>query len=687
MTGPANRLAAESSLYLRQHAQNPVDWYPWGPEALARAREHDRPIFLSIGYSACHWCHVMEHESFEDPATAKLLNDHFVSIKVDREERPDLDAVYMAAVQALNHGQGGWPMSVWLTPALEPFYAGTYFPPQDMYNRPSFRRVLLALVEAWRDRRGDVTRAAGQITEHLRTLGQAPERAAELDDGLLRNAAEMLRRAHDPVHGGFGMAPKFPHALDLRLLLRCWQRFGDDGLLGIARLTLDKMARGGIYDHLGGGFHRYSVDERWLVPHFEKMLYDNALLSMAYLEAFQATGEPFNRRVVEETLDYVQREMTAPAGPFYNTQDADSEGVEGKFYVWSEREVRDVLGAKLTDVFCSVYDITPEGNWEGHSILHRAKTDEQDAKLLHMDVDELRHKLTEGRRKLLEVRSKRVWPGRDEKILTSWNGLMISAFARAGATLNRPDYTAAAARAADYLLSHLRAADGHLFRTAAVGQPAKIDAYLEDYAFLIEALVDLYEATFAPRWLRAAGELAGVMVERFADATAGGFFTTPAGQDDLIARLKDLHDGSTPSGNALAVTALLRLAVLTGEARWRDAAECGLRAFRGVMEQHPLASGQMLLALDFFLGPVQEVAIVGAGDALKRVLRAAREPFRPRRVVAVRDTSADDPAAAKLPLLADKAPQGPVTTYLCQNYACQAPLVGAQAAEDVLKSD
>jgi uncharacterized protein YyaL (SSP411 family) len=686
---PANRLASESSLYLRQHAQNPVDWYPWGPEALARAKREDKPIFLSVGYSACHWCHVMEHESFEDPETARLLNEHFVSIKVDREERPDLDAVYMAAVQALNHGQGGWPMSVWLTPDLQPFYAGTYFPPRDLYGRPSFRRVLAALVEAWRDRRSDVSRAAGQITEHLRALGQTPGGGAELGEGLLQNAALTLRRAHDPVHGGFGMAPKFPHAIDLRLLLCCWQRFGEEDLLGVAKLTLDKMARGGIYDHLGGGFHRYSVDERWLVPHFEKMLYDNALLSVAYLEAFQATGEPFYRRVVEETLDYVLREMTDPAGPFYSTQDADSEGEEGKFYVWSEREVRAVLGDELAEPVCYAYDVTPEGNWDGHTILHRAKTDEQDAKLLRMDVDELRRKLAEGRRKLLDVRSKRVWPGRDEKILTSWNGLMISAFAKAGAVLDRPEYAAAAARAADYLLTHLRAADGRLFRTAAAGTPPKIDAYLEDYAFLIEALVDLYEATYAPRWLRVADELAGVMVERFADPQAGGFFTTPAGQDDLIARLKDLHDGSTPSGNAMAVTALLRLAELTGETRWRDEAERGLRAFRGVMEQHPLASGQMLLALDFFLGPVQEVAVVGDGASaeVKQVLRAAREPFRPRRVIAFRDASVDDPEAAKLPLLADKPAQGPVVTYLCQEYACQAPIAGADAGAAALRTE
>jgi uncharacterized protein YyaL (SSP411 family) len=682
---PTNRLASESSLYLRQHAGNPVDWYPWGPEAFARARQEDKPIFLSVGYSACHWCHVMEHESFEDPEAAQMLNENFLAIKVDREERPDIDAIYMAAVQALNQGQGGWPMSVWLTPSLEPFYAGTYFPPRDMYGRPSFKRVVAALAEAWRDRRGDVTRAAGNITEMLREHGSAPSAAGDVNDDLLQSAAQVLRHTHDAVHGGFGSAPKFPHAIDLRLLLRCWQRFGLAELLDVVRLTLDKMARGGIYDHLGGGFHRYSTDARWLVPHFEKMLYDNALLSVAYLEAFQATGESFYRRVVEETLDYVLREMTDPAGPFYSTQDADSEGIEGKFYVWTEREIVEVLGEELARVVTDVYDVGAGGNWEGHNILHRSKTDDQDARLLRLDVDELRSKLAEGRRKLYEVRSKRIWPGRDEKVLTSWNGLMIAAFAKAGAVLDRPEYTVAAVRAADYILTHMRSPDGRLFRTTAIGAAPKIDAYLEDYACLMDALVDLYEATFETRWLRTAGELATVMVERFADPGGGGFFSTAAGQDDLIVRLKDLHDGSTPSGNAMAVTGLLRLAVLTGTTPWGDEAERSLRSLRGVIERSPMASGQMLLALDFYLGPVQEVAIVGdrTGADVRRVLRAARAPFRPRRLVALRDAA----ESSTLPLLADKSAHGPVTTYICQNYACQAPIVGAEEAEKELATD
>lgn len=682
-----NRLAGESSLYLRQHANNPVDWYPWGPEAINRAKQEAKPIFLSIGYSACHWCHVMEHESFEDEATARILNEHFVSIKVDREERPDIDAIYMTAVQALNQGQGGWPMSVWLTPDLQPFYAGTYFPPRDLYGRPSFQRLLNALVDAWQNRRDDIAQSAQQITEALRQHGERTIRSGELSDDLLRKASKVLQQIHDPIHGGFGAAPKFPHPMDLRVLLRCYSRFGDAESLAVVRRTLDQMARGGIYDHLGGGFHRYSVDERWLVPHFEKMLYDNALLSTSYLESYQATQDSTDKRVVDETLDYVLREMTAPSGAFYSTQDADSEGVEGKFYVWSKREITDVLGEMLADVFCSVYDVTPSGNWEGHSILHRGKTDEQDARLLKLDVPALQELLNEGRQKLLATRSKRVWPGRDEKILASWNGLMISAFAKAGAVLNRSDYTESAVRAADFLLTHMRQSDGRLFRTSAVGSPAKIDGYLEDYAFLIDALVDLYGTTFDERWLTSAESLAEIMLSRFGDAANGGFFSTAAGQSDLIVRLKDQHDSSTPSGSAVAITGLLRLAELTGNSRWRSEAERGLKSLVGLMEASPMAAGQLLIALDFALGPVQQIAIVGRrGEPdTERVLQAARSSFHPRRIVAFADR--DRASASTIPLLADKTSDGPITTFVCENYACRTPIRSAQEAVKQLAAE
>jgi uncharacterized protein YyaL (SSP411 family) len=684
----SNHLLNETSPYLRQHAHNPVDWYPWGPEALERARRLDRPIFLSIGYSACHWCHVMEHESFEDPEVANILNNQFVSIKVDREERPDLDQIYMTAVQLLT-GQGGWPMSMFLTPDLKPFYGGTYFPPDDRYGRPSFKRLLLALAEAWGTRRDEITQSSAQITERLQQAGRVEPADGQLEPRLLQNAVGMHARIFDPTYGGFGSAPKFPHPMELRLLLRVWKRFGDEEALHMARLTLDRMAMGGIYDHLGGGFHRYSTDERWLVPHFEKMLYDNALLTVAYLEAYQATGDPLYRQVVEETLGYVQREMTSPEGPFYSTQDADSEGEEGKFYVWSAQEIEQILGKERADIFTYVYDVTPEGNWEAHNILHRTRRNEQDARMLGLPEAELSRVLEESKRALFAVRSERVWPGRDEKVLTSWNGLMIGAFAQAAQVLENADYSTAAARAADFILQSMRTADGRLLRTYSVGSQPKLNGYLEDYAFLLDALVSLYEASFEARWIEAALSLAHVLIEQFWDNAAGGFFYTGQNHEALIARTKDPHDSSIPSGNSLAVLALLRLSELTGQQHLRDKAEATLRLFRGLMAASPMAAGQMLVALDFFLGPVQEFAVVGdlANEETRRALQIIRGNFRPNSVVAMKATGKDESSRPDLlPLLADKMARGTVTTYICQNFSCQEPLVGVEALEVALKN-
>ncbi|MBL8795757.1 MAG: thioredoxin domain-containing protein, partial [Planctomycetia bacterium] len=642
-SAPTNRLLHESSPYLKQHAHNPVDWYPWGPEALQRARDLDRPIFLSVGYSACHWCHVMEHESFENAEIGRILNEHFVSIKVDREERPDIDQIYMAAVQLLTR-QGGWPMSVFLAPDLKPFYGGTYYPPDDRYGRPGFKRLLLAIADAWQHRRPELIEQAGQIAQGIQESLQVPAGVGDLTPVLLQNAGRQLSRAFDAVHGGFGGAPKFPHAVELRLLLRLWQRFQDDQALDMVRLTLDKMALGGMYDHLGGGFHRYSTDERWLAPHFEKMLYDNALLSQAYLEAYQATGAPFYRRIVEETLDYVLREMTSPAGAFYSTQDADSEGEEGKFYVWTQAEIEQVIGPEAAQVFNAVYDVTPQGNWEGHTILFRHRHDEQEAKLLKLDVEELRRRLADARQKLLDVRGQRVWPGRDEKILTSWNGLMITSFAEAAAVLEQPRYAEAASKATDFVLTKMRGPNGRLLRIASAGGEAKLNAYLEDYAYLGNALVSLYEATFQPRWLSEALKLADVMLEQFWDAAEGGFFFTSQDHEALIARVKDVHDHSTPSGNSMAVTMLLRLAKLTGRADLQEKAEQTLRFARVLMERSSMAAGQMLLALDFLLGPTQEFAVVGDPDhdETRRVLRTIRGRFRPNRVVALKTPGSED---------------------------------------------
>ncbi|MFO0929362.1 MAG: thioredoxin domain-containing protein [Gemmataceae bacterium] len=686
-----NRLAAESSPYLRQHAHNPVDWYPWGPEALRRARDLDRPIFLSIGYSACHWCHVMEHESFENEAIAQLLNDHFVSIKVDREERPDLDQIYMASVQMIS-GQGGWPMSVFLTPELRPFTGGTYFPPEDRYGRPGFRRILQTLAEAWRTRRDDIDRAADDVTDQLQKLGQLPAGPGALSDDLLRNAGQYLARAYDPVHGGFGQAPKFPHPMDLRLLLRLGRRFGDAEATNMARHTLDRMALGGIWDHLGGGFARYSTDARWLAPHFEKMLYDNALLTVAYLEAYQATGEAAYRETVEQTLEWVRREMTSPDGPFYSTLDADSEGEEGKFYVWRAEEIEAALGADAT-LFNACYGVSPKGNWaDPHhpgvpkNILHRTQSFAELAARCGTTEAELRATLAAGRAKLLAVRERRVRPGLDDKTLTAWNGLMITALATAAAVVGRPEYAERAARAADFLLTRMRTPEGRLLRTCSPGHAPKLNGYLEDHAYLLEGLVALYAATFEPRWIDEALRLATVMIDEFWDPVEGGFFYTGRNHEALIARGKDPHDNATPAANSVAVTALLRLVKLTGRPDLQDRAETTLKLYAELMDERPFATAQMLLALDFYLGPVQEFAIVGdpADAETRRVLSALYATFRPNKVVALRPP-AGPVREDLLPLLAGRqAVDGRVTTYVCENFACQAPLVGADAAAQAL---
>ncbi len=705
LAGPANHLLHESSLYLRQHAYNPVNWFPWGADALRRARELDRPIFLSIGYSACHWCHVMEHESFEDAETAAILNEHFVSIKVDREERPDLDQIYMAAVQLLTR-QGGWPMSMFLTPGLQPFFGGTYYPPVDSYGRPSFKRVLLHVVGLWQEQRDAIEQQAGQVTEHVQEMMRLEKGEAELGelgDALLRKAASVLRRTFDPTYGGFGSAPKFPHPLELRLLLRVARRFDDQDALAMVQFTLDHMARGGLYDQLGGGFHRYSTDARWLVPHFEKMLYDNGLLTLAYLEAFQATGAAFYREVVEETLAYVLREMTSPEGPFFSTQDADCEGEEGKFFVWSPGEIERVLqsptlGREDAELFCSVFDVSPDGNWEGHNILHRGRTDEQESRLLDIPVEEMRQRLSRCKAQLLEVRNKRVWPSRDEKFLTSWNGLMIAAMAQAYQVLGKPEYLRAAQNAARFILTRMRQPDGKLWRTSSGGShppltTPKFNAYLEDYSFLLDALVSLYEADFDPAWIEAAVSLAEVMIDQFWDDADGGFFYTGRDHERLITRTKDPHDSSIPSGNSMAAMALLRLARLTGRKDFQDRAERTLRLFANLLSAAPQAAAQMLIALDFHLGPVREFALVGdlKHSDTQEALRLIRQQFDPCRVVALKPATDSGPSHKTgdvdktIPLLAGKAALGQVTTYICRDFTCQQPLVGLEAIRELTR--
>jgi uncharacterized protein YyaL (SSP411 family) len=683
-----NRLVHETSPYLRQHARNPVDWYPWGPEALEAAKKLDRPIFLSIGYSACHWCHVMEHESFEDEAIAAVMNAHFICIKVDREERPDLDQIYMNAVQLMTR-RGGWPMSVFLTPDLKPFFGGTYWPPQSRMGMPGFHEILLKVHEAWVSRRSELNHSAEELTAAVRQIAAASGERSSLDESLLKRAMQRMVSMADRRHGGFGGAPKFPHSMDLRLLLRCHRRFGDPDALAVSRLTLDKMASGGIYDHLGGGFHRYSTDERWLAPHFEKMLYDNALLVPAYLEAFQTTGEADYARVVRETLDYVLREMTQPAGGFYSTQDADSEGEEGKFFVWSEDEIDKLFGPEDARLFNYCYDVTPDGNWEEKNILNRPKSHAQAAKVLGVDEAKLSELLTRCRQKLFQVRSKRVAPGRDDKVLVSWNGMMISAMAFGAQVLGDERYAKAARDAADFLLRTMRTREGALLHSFKDGQ-ARFNAYLDDYAWLIDGLIDLYQATFEPRYLDDAVALAGKMIALFHDDKDHGFFYTSSDHEALIARNKEAQDGSTPSGNSMAACALLRLSRLCGRSDFEKIAVSTLEFVSSILAQSPTAASQALLALDFLLGPAHEVAIVDGTRMTEsdEVLAALHRRFLPNKIV-VRKTAAltDESLPATLtPLLKGKVSRaGNATIYLCDHGTCGLPVVGVKGLEEALK--
>jgi uncharacterized protein YyaL (SSP411 family) len=683
---PANRLAGETSPYLLQHAHNPVDWYPWGPEAFAKAKAEDRPIFLSVGYSACHWCHVMERESFENEQTAALMNDHFINIKVDREERPDVDQIYMNAVQAMT-GHGGWPMSVFLTPDLKPFYGGTYYPPTDGRGMPGFPRVLQSVAQAWDERRAEIVASAGEMTEQLQRIGRVPSSDGDLNAALLDNAVRRLSRAFDPTHGGFGDAPKFPHTMDLKVLLRQYARTGDAHALHMVRQTLDKMARGGIYDQLGGGFARYSTDARWLVPHFEKMLYDNALLAQVYLEAYQATGEPEYARVAREILDYVLGRMTSPEGGFYSTEDADSEGVEGKYYVWSLAEIQEILGADRAKTFAYVYDVTEHGNWEHANILNLPKPIEQAAKLLGREVEPLRAELAESRGKLLEVRDRRVPPAKDTKVLTSWNGLMLAPMADGARTLGDARYLDAAQRAAGFLLDTMRTPEGRLLHSYKDKQ-AKFNGYLDDYACLIDGLTRLFEASGEPRWIIAAMDLSRVMIEEFADGEHGGFFYTGKSHETLISRQKDTYDNATPSGNAMAATALLRLAALTGRDDLADVGRKTLQAVHLLLDQAPTAAGQSLVALDFLLAPPQEIAVIGGADRAETdaVLHAIGQKFLPHTVLAPAPTGTVSAELAEIvPLLADRpARDGRATVYICENFACQQPVLGVDGVNAAL---
>jgi uncharacterized protein len=647
-----NRLANETSPYLLQHKDNPVDWYPWGEEALERARTEDKPILLSIGYSACHWCHVMAHESFEDGETARLMNERFVCVKLDREERPDLDAIYMEACQAMT-GHGGWPLNVFLTPEQVPFYAGTYFPPEERHGMPSWRTVLEAVAEAWSTRREEIRAGSERIVERLRGGALLEPSNEVMDPRALDDAVALLRRSHDRLHGGFGGAPKFPQASVIEFLLR-------RGEADVAVHALRAMASGGIYDQVGGGFHRYSVDERWLVPHFEKMLYDNALLARAYLHGWLVTGDDLFRRIACETLDWALREMRAEEGGFYSAIDADSEGVEGKFYVWTIAELRDVLGPDA-DAAIEYFGATERGNFEGANILTRGQQEPE--------------RLDEIRRRLYDARSKRPWPGIDDKRLAAWNALMVSALAEAGAVLGRADYLEAAAACADFLLRELRDADGRLLRTYKDGR-ARLNAYLEDHAFLIEALITLYEASFDPRWFRAARELADTAIERFGDEDRGGFFETSVDHERLVARRKDLEDSPIPAGNSSAAYGLLRLARLTGEHEYERRAVGVFRLLHRFAVAHPQGFGHLVQAMDFHFAPVREVAL--AGDDTDELARVVRSRFRPHLVLAGGEPDG-------VPLLEGRMPvDGRAAAYVCERFACQRPVTEPAELEALL---
>ncbi len=658
-----NRLINETSPYLLQHAHNPVDWYAWGSEALERATNEDRLILLSIGYSACHWCHVMEHESFEDASIAEIMNRNFVNIKVDREERPDLDQIYMTAVQMMT-GSGGWPMTVFLLPTGEPIFGGTYFPPEDRYGRPGFRRILEVIADAYRTRRPEVVENAKGFREQLSRQTFRKNDREGIDASILNTAYRAMGSRFDPREGGFGGAPKFPPSMSIDFLLRYHHRTGDEHAMHMATITLDKMAYGGMYDQVGGGFHRYSTDDRWLVPHFEKMLYDNALLTRAYVDAYRATGDDFYKRIAEETLDFVVREMRDANGAFYSTQDADSEGVEGKFYVWSLDEFREVVGADA-DLLAGYFDVTTHGNWEDTNILH----------VMHEADENLRTKVEAARKKLYAAREKRVRPGRDEKVLTDWNGLMLRAFAEAAAYLGRDDYRAVAEANANFILNTLWDGD-RLLHSYKDGR-ARFNGYLDDYANLVDALLALYELTFDYKWLDAAIGVADRMIEQFWDPDGGGFYFTGKDHESLLTRTKDFFDNATPSGNSVAADVLLKMAAVLDRQDYRKKAEDVFLTAASLLKQYASGFGRMLAALDFYVGPSKEIALVGSPEPFVSVLR---QRYMPRAVVAA---GSDERIAL---LRGRHAVNGQPTAYVCENFTCKQPVTDAAGFEEQLNA-
>ncbi len=688
-----NHLATEQSPYLLQHAHNPVNWYPWGEDAFHKARTEDKPIFLSIGYSTCHWCHVMERESFENAEIAAILNQHFISVKVDREERPDVDRIYMSFVQATTGG-GGWPMSVWLTPDLKPFYGGTYFPPEDRYGRPGFASVLRSIANAWQSQRDKILESSGDITSQLaKHLEVLPSRSgAPLDPQVLDAAFYAFRRSFDPRYGGFGEAPKFPRPSVFEFLLRYYARTNNSEALDMVLKTLDAMAKGGMHDQIGGGFHRYSVDARWFVPHFEKMLYDQAQLAVSYVEAFQITREPRYAEIARKTLEYVMREMTSPGGAFYSAEDADS-GIdpaqpnikgEGAFYIWTRTEVEEVLGAERAEWFCYRFGIEADGNvredphgeFTGKNILSESHSIEETAAHFGRSAEELARALEDAGRKLLAARSRRLRPHLDDKVLTAWNGLMISAFARAGSALADQRYTGAAQQAASFILEHLYdTGSGTLLRRYR-SEDAAIPGFLDDYAFFAQALLDLYEANFDLRYLELAIRLTDRMRELFEDRGHGGFFSTAAGDSRLILRIKDDYDGAEPSGNSIAALNLLRLARMTGRQDYHDSADRVLAAFASRISAAPAGVPQMLAALEFRIAKPSQIVLVGEKHSpdLEELEREREDRFLPNTVVLLVDEESRSTLASWVPGIAEmRKLDGRAAAYVCEDFTCQLP--------------
>ncbi|HEY7553873.1 MAG TPA: thioredoxin domain-containing protein [Candidatus Binatia bacterium] len=679
-----NLLVHETSPYLLQHSHNPVDWHPWGEEAFQKATRENKPVLLSIGYSACHWCHVMERESFENEQIAALMNELFVNIKVDREERPDLDEIYMNAVQMMT-GRGGWPMTMFLTPDGKPFYGGTYFPPEDRYNVPGFPKILRGVANAYHKQPQDVENSVKQILERLQSMSRSIQSAKPFEPDTVTGAAEQLLQAHDSEHGGFGQAPKFPNAGVYELFLRAYHQSKNTSYLDAITFTLMKMARGGIYDHLGGGFHRYSVDEKWLVPHFEKMLYDNAQLVRIYAQIYCLTAELQFKRVVEETVDYLLREMLQPEGGFYSTQDADSEGEEGKFFVWTPAEVSRVLGAETAEILCRIYDVSEQGNFEDKNILHPILTPEQASKYFNRSVEEITSLVAQAKQKLFSEREKRIKPFRDEKLITAWNGLALSGLAAAIRITGKAEYRDAATRTIEFIFSRM-VRDGRLLHTYKDGI-AKILGYLDDYAFLGVGLLDLFEATFDGSLLARARELADIMLDEFWDENDGAFFYTGKSHERLISRAKPAFDASIPSGNSMAAQLLLRLYHYTSEDDYLKKAETILRSYRDAMAAQPFGLAHMLAALDFYLQKPQEIVVVGEPNdpATKALLTGVHSTYLPNSTLQL--VGPREPLEKIAPLLQGKNQiGGKATAYVCHNFTCAEPVTTWDDLETLLNS-